>query len=143
MNTALRRLRGMFGMAAIFSILWIVVGTTIWTILAYFFPGDIAPDEGPRRFLPIFALLGFLCGLGFSTIVMLTERNNSIDKLSTLRMALWGAIGSALIPILMGANPNMWLLTAPMGALFASASVAIARRGQLPAPADTQQIEAP
>jgi len=127
-----RRIRGALGIAVTWGALWVVIGLVVFTAFAIFDPEDIDPGEGPARVLPIFALVGFLSGLGFAVWLSLAERRRTLHQLSLWRVALWGLLGGVAIPLLMGADGSMGWLTGPMGAAFAAASVAAARRSALP-----------
>lgn len=131
MTKLIRRLRGALGIGLTWGVLWIVVGSAIGVGIAIFQPEDIGPGEGFGRALPIFGLVGFLSGLGFAILISLAERRRTIERLSGLRVMLWGVLGSAAVPLLIGANPGMGWITGPMGALFAATTIAIARRGTL------------
>ena len=124
MGIILRRLRGALGIGLTWAGLWIVIGV----MLGILRPGDIGPGEGPRRILPILAMVGLLSGLGFAGFLWLAERRRTFEQLSLGRVALWGLLGSALIPVIMGTEGSMGLLTGSLGAVFAAGSVAVARR---------------
>ena len=46
------------------------------------------------------ALPGFFCGLLFSVVLAITERRRSVDELSPVRVALWGAAGGLALMLL-------------------------------------------
>ena len=147
MPTIARWLRGALGVGLTWAVLWLGVGVLLWGGFLLFAPEDVGPDEGASVVLPILALVGFLSGLGFATLISFTERRHRLSDLSLWRVAVWGALGSAAIPTLLGADRSEGWLTAILGALFASASVAVARRGHatdrsLDGP-DTRGISAP
>lgn len=129
MRALARWIRGALSVGVTWSVLWIMIGIAIWTVLKIFQPEDIGPGEGLDRALPILGLVGLLSGLGFSGLLTLAERRRGLRELSLGRVALWGALGSAAVPLLMGADGSMGWLTGALGAAFATASVAIARRG--------------
>ena len=139
MTNLIRKLRGALGLGLKWAGMWMVAGVSIFGIIALFHPEDIGPGEGIGRVTWIFGVLGFLSGLGFAGFLALGERRRTLRELSLGRVALWGAVSAALIPTLMGANSNMAIVTAPLGALFATVSVAVARRG-LWREADRSQI---
>ncbi len=72
---------------------------------------------------------GLLCGLGFGSLLAFAERRKTILDLSLARVAIWGVLGSAVIPVLT-LSFELIVITAPLGALFASASVVIARKAE-------------
>lgn len=59
-------------------------------------------------------------------------RRRTLHQLSLWRVALWGLLGGVAIPLLMGTDGSMGWISGPMGAAFAAASVAAARRRALP-----------
>lgn len=113
------------------GVLWVVIGLVVFTAFTIFDPEDIDPGEGPAKVLPIFALIGFLSGLGFAVWLSLAEGRRTLHQLPLWRVALWGLLGGVAIPLLMGTDGSMGWLTGPMGAAFAAASVAAARRRTL------------
>jgi len=131
MAMLVRWVRGALSTGLTWAVLWMVVGVLLWAGFRVFQPGDIGPDEGLRVVLPILGLVGLLSGLGFAAVLTLTERRRSLRELSLGRVAFWGMLGSAAIPALLGAPAGEGWLTGILGASFASASVAIARRGSL------------
>ena len=129
-----RWLRGALGIGLTWAGLWVVFGIVVGIVIRIVDPSDIGPGEGPGVVLPILAVVGFLSGLGFAGLFSLAERRRTLTELSPGRAALWGLVGSAAIPLLMGTDGSMGWLTGTLGATFAAASVAIARRGALPTP---------
>lgn len=128
MTRLVRALRGAAVIGIAWGFAWILVGAVIGLVIGVVSPEDIEPGEGPERALPILGLVGFLSGLGFAGLLALAERHSRVEELSLARVAVWGLLGSAAIPLLMGTDASMGWVTGPMGALFAAASVAIARR---------------
>jgi hypothetical protein len=106
-----------------------VIGLLLLAVFGVFRPQEIDPGEGPGKVLPILGLVGFLSGLGFAFLLSLAERRTGLHELSLMRVAFWGLLGSAAIPLLLGRDAGNGWVTGPMGAIFATASVAIARRG--------------
>jgi hypothetical protein len=125
----LRRLRGALAIGVTWAVMWIAIGLVLFAVIRIVSPEDIEPGEGLDVALPILGLVGFLSGLGFAGLLSLIERRARLDELSLARVALWGLLGSAAIPWLIGGDGSNGWVTGPMGAIFATASVAIARRG--------------
>ena len=146
MTRLVRWLRGSLGVGLTWAVLWILLGAVFTTVFRIFRPEEIDPGEGYGRVLPLLGLVGFLSGLGFAAVLSFAERRRSLNELSLGRVALWGLLGSAAIPLLLGANVGEGWLTGVLGATFATASVAIARRGnkRFPTPSDASaRIESP
>ena len=91
----------------------------------------------------IFGVLGFIAGVTFSGLLVLTEGRRGFDQMSLPRFAGWGAIGGLLLSALFAKAASLgWgdvLAIAPTFALAsavcASGSLAVARRaasGELP-----------
>ena len=90
-------------------------------------------------------LYGLVSGVGFGALLTLREGRKTILDLSLRRVALWGVLGAAAVPLLFGALGlfevgttvvdvvEAILVTASLGGTFAPASVAIARRAELSA----------
>jgi len=124
-----RWLRGALAVGVTWTVLWLAIGVLLWAAFRIFRPDDIGADEGLRVVLPILGLAGLLSGLGFATLLTLAERRRTLRDLSLRRIAIWGFLGSAAIPTLLGAPPGEGWLTGVLGATFAAISVAVARRG--------------
>jgi hypothetical protein len=86
----------------------------------------------------VFGVLGFIAGVTFSGLVVLTERRRRLDQISLPRFAGWGAAGGLLLAALFARAASLgWgdmLAIVPTFALAsagcASGSLALARRAQ-------------
>jgi hypothetical protein len=84
----------------------------------------------------VFGVLGFIAGVTFSGLLVLTEGRRRFDEMSLPRFAGWGAIGGLLLSALFAKGASLgWgdvLAIAPTFALAcavcASGSLAVARR---------------
>ena len=130
MTSFTRWLRGALGIGLTWATLWVIIGVLIMTTIYLIDPADIGPGEGPAKALPILAAVGLLSGFGFATLLSLAEGRRGLRDLSMVRVALWGALGSAAIPFVMGTDASMGWLTGSLGAIFAAGSLALARRGE-------------
>ena len=133
MRRLVRWLRGALSIGVTWAVLWALLGTLLFILFKLFQPEDIDPGEALGDVLPVFAFIGLLSGLGFAALLSLAERRHQVSALSLRRVALWGALGSASIPLMLGAMPADGLIFSVLGAGFAAGSVAIARRGSLEA----------
>ncbi len=124
-----RWLRGALGVGLTWAALWMLFAILLWTVFMVFAPGQMHAGEGLARGLRIFGLVGLLSGLGFAALLSLAEHRRPLGELSLGRVALWGFLGSAAIPMVMGVDAREGWLPGLLGAIFATASVAIARRG--------------
>jgi hypothetical protein len=84
----------------------------------------------------IFGVLGFIAGLIFSGLLMLTEGRRGFDELSLPRFAAWGAVGGVLLSAIftraasLGFGDVLAIVPtfAVASAICASGSLALARR---------------
>lgn len=143
MGKLLRRLRGLAGVGVTWGAMWAGIGAGIGLIL-----GMVDP-EAWRWTNPILewafgmGVYGFVSGAGFGTLLSLKEGRKRLFELSLGRVALWGLLGSAAVPALMGTlgllpsgTPVVEIIQAMfvtgfLGGTFAPGSIAIARRAQL------------
>ena len=139
MNSLLRKLRGMLGVGITWAVGWALVIFAIGTVIGVVDPDSIDPGEEPWRMAGVVGTVGFISGAFFSAIFASAERRKSMRELSPLRAALWGALGGAALPLLTTMNDAIIFNTAPLGAIFAASTVAIARRAAL---READQVEA-
>lgn len=140
MHAFLRKCRGAFGIALTWSATWALVFAGLAIGVGIFDPASVDPGESPLRIAGIGAVFGFVSGLGFAAVLSLAEGRKVLRKLSVGRAAMWGAIGTSAFPLLTGVNDSMVFLVCPIGAALAAGSVALARRGELPAGAEQQKL---
>jgi hypothetical protein len=144
MGKWLRRVRGAIGMGFTWAVAWSVAGLVTRWVLGF------NPDV---PFPLVFGVLGFIAGVTFSGLVVLTEGRRRFDQISLPRFAGWGAMGGLLLSALFAKAASLeWgdvLAIAPTFALAsavcASGSLAVARRAlrqELPATSgDTAEVE--
>ena len=129
MTNALRRLRGVVGIALTWGVAWAAIGMALTLIVTAVAPDQIDGDEGPSKVGMVLGFAGFLSGLGFAGLFMLGEKGRTVRDLSLGRAGLWGFLGGAAIPALMGADIGEGVITGTLGAVFAAGTLAWARRG--------------
>ena len=143
MKTLLRRIRGAVGMGLTWGAGWAPLGAlTGWivgTILGFPLGGVV------RNYAILFAMLGFVGGAIFSSVLSLAERRRSFEQLSLPRFIIWGALGGFLLGglsvgggRLFGAGLDVLGAviagtTTLLGAGSAAGTLAIARAGDDPA----------
>src|SRR5690348_5657367 len=144
MGKWLRRIRGAIGMGFTWAAAWFAAGLVPRWVLGF------NPDV---PFPLVFAVLGFMAGVTFSGLIVLTEGRRRYDQISLPRFAGWGALGGLLLSALFAKAASLaWgdvLAIAPTFALAsavcASGSLAVARRAlrqELPdIHADTAEVE--
>lgn len=128
MHTILRKARGILGIGLTWAVGWALVAFAIGTVIGILDPDSIDAGEEPYRIAGLLALVGLACGAAFGVILSFAERHKKVLNLSVLRAGAWGAIGSAAVPLLTAINNTVAVETGVLGALFAAATVAIARR---------------
>jgi len=129
----LRRIRGAIGMGFTWAVVWSAAGTVPRWVLGY------NPDA---PFPIIFGVLGFIAGVIFSGLLVLTDGRRKFEQMSLPRFAGWGAVGglllSALFAKLASLGWNDVLAIAPTFAaacaICASGSLALARRASVEDP---------
>jgi hypothetical protein len=148
MKKLLRRIRGALGMGLVWAAGWAVVGGGIME--AFVDPHGAILDMWPQTL----AIVGFVGGVVFSTLLGIAERRRRFGELSIPRFTAWGAVAGLLLGILVGtpkAELPQWLLriviigpTTLLSAASAAASLALARRAEkrdlLDAGADVAEV---
>ena len=129
MQTLLRRIRGAIGMGLTWAVGLSVVGTIPRWVLG-------VNTDAPIPLL--FGVFGFIAGVTFSVLLVLTERRRRFDQMSLPRFAGWGAVGGLLLSA-------VWARAASLGlsdvlaitpaftvacAACAASSLALARRSE-------------
>jgi hypothetical protein len=126
----LRRIRGTIGMGLTWAVAWGAVGGV---------PRWLFGFNTDAPFPIVFGVLGFIAGVIFSGILMLTEGRRGFDQMRLSRFAVWGAVGGFLLSAIFTRIASLgWadaLAIAPTfavaGAICGSASLALARRASM------------
>src|ERR1041385_6195892 len=124
----LRRIRGAIGTGFTWAVAWSAVGFGPRWVLGI--------NGGDLPFPLLFGGLGFIAGVTFSGLLVLTEGRRRFDQMSLPRFAGWGAIGGLLLSALfvrgtsLGWGEVLAIFTtfAVVCAISASGSLALARR---------------
>ena len=127
MRKWLRRIRGAIGMGFAWGAAWFAAGLVPRWVFG--FNADVP-------FPLVFGVLGFVAGVTFSGLLVLTEGRRRFDQMSLPRFAGWGAMGGLLLSALFAKAASLGrgdvLAIAPTFALAsavcASGSLAVARR---------------
>ena len=127
MRKWLRRIRGAIGMGFTWAAAWGAAGMVPRWLLG------INPDV---PFPIVFGVLGFIAGVAFSGVLVLTEGRRRFDQMSLPRFAGWGAVGGLLLAAFFTKAASLeWgdvLAIAPTfavaSAVCAAGSLAVARR---------------
>ena len=130
MGKWMRRIRGAIGMGLTWAAAWAAVGSVPRWVFG--FNADVP-------FPLVFGVLGFIGGVIFSGLLMLTERRRGFDQLTLPRFAAWGAVGGVLLSAIFTRVASLGagdvLVIAPTFAvacaISASGSLALARRAAM------------
>jgi hypothetical protein len=137
----LRRIRG----ALVLGLLWAVVWLPVATIVGASFGWIVFPPRSTDWLLiGVFAGLGFASGMTFGGLLTGLERHRTIESIATGRLALWGLLAGAGIPVLLciivlaivpadvhlaRSAYGLFALLGVLGLATAQMSIALARRG--------------
>lgn len=129
MGKLLRRIRGAIGMGLTWAAAWSAAGLVPRWVFG--FNADVP-------FPLVLGVLGFIAGVTFSGLLVLTEGRRRLDQMSLPRFAGWGAMGGLLLSALFAKAASLgWgdvLAIAPAFALAcagcASGSLALALRAE-------------
>ncbi len=130
MHAFLRKCRGAFGLGLTWSVAWAALFALLAVIIGVVDPDSIDPGEGPLRVAGIGALFGFISGTAFGAVLSMTEGRGVLRGLSVWRAALWGAIGTAVFPLLTTVDNRLLYFVCPIGAALAAISVAVAKKAE-------------
>jgi hypothetical protein len=123
----LRRIRGAIGIGFTWAAAWFAAGLVPRWVFG--FNADVP-------FPLVFGVLGFMAGVTFSGVLMVTESRRGFDQMRLSRFAAWGAVGGLLLSAIFTKAASLgWadvLAIAPTFAvacaICASGSLALARR---------------
>ena len=127
MRKWLRRIRGVIGIGVTWAAAWALVGSV---------PRWLFGFNTDAPFPIIFGVLGFIAGVIFSGLLMLSEGRRGFDQMRLSRFAAWGAVGGVLLSAIFTRAASLGfgdvLAIAPTFAvacaISASGSLALARR---------------
>jgi len=130
MSVYLRKARGVIGIGLIWAPVWTAMFFALVAIVFVVLNPNGGSDVGPLTWIVIMAQLGFESGAIFGIILSLAEHGKAVRNISLARAALWGLLGSGVLPILtQRADQVFW--TSTFGAVIAMVLVALARKADL------------
>lgn len=153
MGNLIRRIRGLAGVGITWGALWAVIGAGVGLAIGIISPSAWDWTNPILKWAFGIGVYGVVSGVGFATLLSLKEGRRTLLDLSLRRVALWGVLGSAAVPLLfsvMGLLPpgttmveilGAVAVTGFMGGTFAPGSVAIARRAALSAGEEPPLLE--
>ena len=146
MQKLLRRIRGAVGMGLIWAAGGAGIGMLI-ELMANVLPGGLPMASAVDMWPQTLAVVGFLGGAVFATVLGIAGGRRRFDELSLPRFAAWGAVAGLLLGVLavaMGADAVFIGITTVGSAIAAAGSLALARmaegRGLLDAGADVAEV---
>ena len=131
MRKWMRRIRGAIGMGFTWAAAWFIVGFVPRWVLGI--------NTGDLPFPILFGGLGFIAGVTFSTLLVLTQRRRRFEEMKLPTFAAAGALGGLLLSALFVTGTSYGLAEvlgisatfAAASALCASGSLALARRATI------------
>jgi len=127
------------------AVMWPAIGAVIGLIIEWVNPSMFYFTNPVIEWAIGMGMYGAVSGFGFAGLLSLREGRNRLADLSLKRVALWGVLGSAAVPLVFGwaglfAAGTTALdvvaamgVTSLLGGIFAPGSVAIAKRAELQA----------
>ena len=148
-----RKLRGVAGFGLTWGTLWGGIGAVIGFVIGVVRPEVWAITNPVIEWAIGMGLYGMVSGMGFAGLLSIGEARKRIRELSLPRVALWGVLGSALVPLLFGALGTFEagttlmdvvgavLVTGLLDGTFAPGAVAAARYAELAQPEEQLLLE--
>ena len=140
MKKWLQRIRGALGMGLTWAVGWAPVGAVTGLVAGVVL--GLPLGEIAANYAQMFAVLGFIGGSMFSTVLRITEGRRRFDQLLLPRFAAWGAVGGLSLGTLAvaagvvglgGLTPFTVAVVGAAGLLgagSAAGSLALARRAE-------------
>jgi hypothetical protein len=137
--TMLRRIRGALSLAGLWAVAWVPVGVLVGLAKGW---SHLPPrSKSELVFLAVWTFLGASSGAVFAALLATLEKNRTLADLSPRRLAVWGAIGGAALPVVVSLlittlvrglslnsdAPGVFLIMALMGSVCAWLTLRIAR----------------
>jgi len=152
MGNLLRKIRGLLGMGVTWGTLWAGIGAGVGAVLGVLSPELWAVGNPVLDWALGMGLYGLVSGVGFGKLLSFAEGQKTLRELSLRRVAVWGVLGSAAVPLLfaaIGMFPasttvvdvlQAMLLTSVLGGTFAPGAVVMARRAELAAGEESELL---
>ena len=127
----MQRIRGAIRMGLAWGFAWSLVGAL---------PRWVFGINADAPFPLIFGLLGFIAGVAFSAVLVMTEGRRSFEQMTLPRFAAWGAVGGVALSAIFTRIASLGLgdvlaivpTFAVASAVCASGSLALARKAKMP-----------
>ncbi|MFL5562829.1 MAG: hypothetical protein ACJ79K_15260 [Gemmatimonadaceae bacterium] len=132
MTSTSRRIRGAFGLALTWGVIWAIAAAITGAPIA---TGVLWARgyHAPFGLLTIaFALAGgisgFVSGAGFALLLTTSARRKTLDELNPLKFGLLGALPAAVFGLLLFREAGLALVSTTFGFVAATGSLILARR---------------
>ena len=104
MTPIVRLFRGVLGTALVWGVAWLTVGVALGIYRALKIFGRLYPVPTywwtiVSTVAAIWAVWGVVSGAAFAIALAIAERRRNLAELSTLRVAIWGAVGANFLPL--------------------------------------------
>lgn len=122
------RVRAVALIGLIWAPLWAVMFGAFLLALEF----GLGPSREPSYLFMMWTIgqVGLFSGAVFGLLLAFAEDGKAVERISLLRVTLWGALSAAIYPVATGrANQVFW--TCAFGVIVAVAMVALARRAAL------------
>lgn len=148
-----RKLWGLAGVGLTWGTLWAAIGAVIGMVIGLVHPDAWDLANPILEWALGMGAYGVVSGVGFGTLLSLREGRRTLLELSLPRVAVWGVLGSAVVPLLFGAAGffeagttvadvlGAVVVTGFLGGTFAPGSVAVARKAELRAVGAGEMLE--
>lgn len=129
MSGLLRKLRGVVGLGLTWGAIWAGLFVAIFLVVMAVHPPSLDSGETLSLGAAIGAAYGFITGVSFSALLLIAERGRTLRDIPLARVALWGAIAAAVMPLVsQPADNRMIYFMSPIGAALAVGMMALAKR---------------
>jgi hypothetical protein len=141
LRRALRQIRGGIATGLTWAAGWGMLGAIHGLVLGWFKPWHWLYYNPVTSTSFGYAVAGLIAGTGFATLLAARDRAKAIGTLTYRRLAMWGAAGGAIVPVLVHLTRGLtstagWgdvavtsAVTATLGAASALVTLRVARRG--------------
>ena len=145
------KLRGLFGVGLTWGAAWAGIGAVVGFVIGIVRPDAWTVTNPIVEWAIGIGLYGLVSGIGFGSLLSVGEGRRTLRDLSLARVAAWGILGSAAVPLVFGLLGTFevgttvadvvgaMVVTSALGGVFAPGSVAIARRAELQAGSTDQR----
>jgi len=117
---------------ALISLIWAPLWSVMFAVLLLALEPLAGPSNEPSLIFMMWTIgqVGLVSGALFGILLAFGENGKPVERISLLRVTLWGVLSAAVFPVMTGrADQVVW--TCAFGAIVSVAMVALARRAAL------------